>query len=201
MSFEEFQNQLKGCRYCKELGFNIEPKPLIWGEPCAKILLISQAPSRSSSECGRPFSKSWREPNPSGGTLIECYDIPEEVLYNPKIFYITGMAHCYPGKRKGGDIKPPLICAEKWLEKELSFLKPKLYVIAGKQAADFIYPNQNYKDLIFNNSKYRGEKSVVIPHPSTANRKWYKEHPEFRTDRLQDIKNIIHETLLDSTSS
>jgi uracil-DNA glycosylase len=50
MSFEEFQEKLKNCKYCKEeLHLSFEPRPLIWGNQKAKIVQISQAPSLHAS--------------------------------------------------------------------------------------------------------------------------------------------------------
>jgi uracil-DNA glycosylase len=116
MSFEKFQKKLKDCKYYKEvLHLSFEPRPLVWGNRKSKIVQISQAPSLHASILGRPFSKDENTPDASGKQLLKWYDIPKDVFYNPKIFYITAVAHCFPGKNKSGDAKPPIECAKKWL--------------------------------------------------------------------------------------
>lgn len=120
MSFEEFRKEPLGCRNCAAIG--IDPNPIFWGEVSAKVVQISQAPSRNADNSSRPFSKSMHESDASGKKLIEWYGIPRETFYDPKVFYITGIGHCYPGKDRGGDAKPPMACAERWLARELSYL-------------------------------------------------------------------------------
>jgi len=92
MDFENFRKRLLCCRYC--VGLGIEPKPIVWGERKAKIVQISQAPSKSASEGGIPFSRNRYQSDASGRKLIEWYNIPRDVFYNPNFFYISGMAHC-----------------------------------------------------------------------------------------------------------
>jgi len=103
--FKEFRKNLLKCNDCS--SEEVEPKPIVWGEIDAKIVHISQAPSQSIYKCGRPFSKNLSEPNASGMKLIEWYGLHQEVFYDQKVFYITGMSHCYPGKKHGGDTDPP----------------------------------------------------------------------------------------------
>jgi uracil-DNA glycosylase family 4 len=193
VNFEEFRHQLLGCRYCQ--GFGIEPKPIVWGEKSAKIVQVSQAPSKSASECGLPFSRNKYQSDASGRKLIEWYRIPRELFYNPKLFYITGMAHCYPGRDRGGDTRPPLVCAEKWLEQELSFLDPHLYIIIGQHSANFFFPDRNFTELVFQNVVLKNRTAFVLPHPSPANKKWFKDNPKFESDRLNDIRKAVHEAI------
>ena len=191
--FEEFRKQLLKCRDCSFLG--TEPKPIFWGDINAKIVQISQAPSQNASRSGRPFSKNLHESDESGKKLIEWYSIPRETFYDPKVFYITGMAHCYPGKDRSGDAEPPQICARKWLRKELSYLNPRLYVIVGRHSASFFFPGRSFTELVFRNLGINHKQAFVLPHPSPANKKWFKENPEFGTKRLQDVRKIVHEAL------
>jgi len=196
MDFEEFQNELRKCRYCKDvLGLNFEPKPLVWGNKNAKIVQISQAPSLRASIFGRPFSKSETEPDASGKRLLEWYDIPKNVFWNPNIFYITAVAHCFPGKDKSGDAKPPIICAKLWLWKELSYLNPKLFLVIGVYASNFIFPNKNFTELVFTDQTLLNKPCFVLPHPSPANKKWFKEHPEFERKRIVKIRAAIHDAI------
>lgn len=149
---------------------------------------ISQAPSKNVHLTSKPFNDA------SGKKLREVwYQIPDEVFYNENNFYITAIAHCFPGKAmNGGDKKAPIYCAEKWLRRELSLVNNQLYIILGKQAASFLFPERDYNDLIFSDNELKGKLAFVLPHPSPANSKWFKDHPEFEEERLQYIRKEVH---------
>lgn len=196
MDFIEFQENLKKCKYCKEvLKLGFEPKPIVCGSQKAKIVQISQAPSLSASISNRIFSKDENTPDASGKQLVKWYDIPKEIFYNPNIFYITAVAHCFPGKNKGGDVKPPVECANRWLWQELSYLNPEIFLIVGGYAANFIFPKKNFTKLVFTNQILLNKLAFVLPHPSPANKKWFKEHPEFERGRLKEVRATIHHIL------
>lgn len=194
VDFEEFRKRLLGCTYC--VGLGIEPKPIVWGEKTAKIVQISQAPSKSASECGIPFSRNRSQSDASGRKLIEWYGIPREVFYNPKFFYITGMGYCYPGKTSGGDAPPPRVCAERWLEHELSFLNPMLYIIIGRRSARFFFPGRKLTKLVFQNLVLNNKPAFVLPHPSPANKKWFKDNPTFENYRLQSLRKAVQNAIM-----
>lgn len=184
--FSEFKNKILKCRYC-ETKFGFKPRPIVWGNKTAKIVHISQAPSQSVHKTGKPFNDL------SGRKLREWYQVPDKIFYNPNIFYITAIAHCFPGKNKnGGDIKPPIICAQKWLLQELSFIENKIYLIVGRMAADFLFPKGDYNQLIFKNQFLNGKPTFILPHPSPLNIKWFKDNPEFLTKRLPEVRKAIH---------
>lgn len=189
MKFLELQNSILRCRYCKR--FDIDPNPIIFGREDAKIVHISQAPSQNVHNTSKPFNDS------SGKRLREqWYQIPDEVFYNPSNFYITAIAHCFPGKAKnGGDKKAPLHCARKWLWKELDLVKNELYIVLGKQAAEFFFPDSDYNELIFSDNKLNEKLAFVLPHPSAVNNKWFKDHPEFEISRISQIRERIHDVL------
>ena len=188
MDLVQYQNKLRLCRRCKDV---VGP-PLVLGNQKAKIVHISQAPSQSAIKNQRSFSDK------SGERLkYRWYQISDKQFYNPDNFYITSIAHCFPGKdKKGADKKAPLICALTWLKKEISYLKPKLFIIVGKQAAEFLFPKKDYCNLIARNQKLNGINCVVLPHPSPVNVKWFKDHLEFEKERLPQIRILIHQALI-----
>jgi uracil-DNA glycosylase family 4 len=186
MKFEEFQMELKKCRYCqKVLGYDFKPKPLVWGNQKAKIVQISQVPSLHAAVLGKPFSKDENTPDASA----------KEMFYNPDLFYITAVAHCFPGKNRGGDARPPIACAKKWLWQEISYLNLELFLIVGRYAANFIFPGKEFAELIFRDQTLLGKLAFVLPHPSPANKKWLKDHPDFERKRLNKIRDKIKQIL------
>lgn len=187
MNFRQFQDKLRKCRICK----NVVGPPLVWGDEKARIVQISQAPSQTAIR----NQKVWTDA--SGRRLkYDWYQVSNEVFYNPRNFYITALSHCFPGKdKKGGDKKPPKVCAQRWLWKEISYLKPRLFIVIGKQAAEFLFPKRDFRQLVFKDQKLNGVKCLILPHPSPVNIKWFRDNPEFEKKRLPEAREIIHKVL------
>lgn len=185
----EIQKEILNCRHCKT-RFDFEPNPIVWGNENAKIVHISQASSKNVHNTNKPFNDQ------SGKKLREWYQISDKIFYNPNLFYITAISHCFPGKDKNrGDIKPPSICAKKWLLKELSSIKNDIYLIVGRYAANFFFPKVEYAKLIFKDQTLNGKPAFILPHPSPLNKKWFKDNPLFLTRQLPQIREVIHNVL------
>jgi len=167
--------------------------PIVLGNKNAKIVQISQAPSKNVHETLKPFNDL------SGKKLkFEWYQITEEEFYNPNNFYIAALAHCYPGKNKNGnDNNPPKICYEKWIKKELEYIDNKIYIIIGAQAAKVFFPKEKFNDLVFKNNYLNGKLTFVIPHPSPLNFRWLKNNSKFIEKRMPEIREKIKNILLD----
>lgn len=128
--------------------------------------------------------------------ITPLYEITDEIFYDEGNFYITALAHCFPGKNKfGGDKSPPKVCYEKWLKKELELLNNKIYVIIGAKAAKVFFPHDDYNELIFKNNILYGKLAIVLPHPSPLNIKWFKDNPKFNEKRLLEIRKLIHDII------
>lgn len=186
-AFPNLRRQILACRAC-EARFGFRPVPIMQGGPDAKIMQISQAPSQNVHRTKKVFTDA------SGKKLIsQWYQISPKDFYNEKNFYITALAHCYPGKNpKGGDRQPPKICANKWLEQELDLVKTPLIILIGQRAANHFFPEDAFTKLIFKNQKISGQLTLILPHPSPLNQRWFKQHPDFLRRRLPQIRKIIH---------
>ncbi len=184
------QNQISQCRLCQDT-FGFEPRPIILGKSNAKIMQISQAPSKRVHETGRPFNDA------SGRKLRkEWYHISDETFYNPDNFYIVSMAHCYPGKASGaGDRRPPKICSQQWLLKEMDLINNEIYIIIGGIAAEFFFPGEKITTLAFEDKQINGKPAYILPHPSPLNMKWFKDYPEFTAQRILKIQQEVHKVL------
>lgn len=188
--FDKLVKKIKGCDYCKD-KFGFTPHPIFLGNENSKIVQISQAPSANVHKTLKPFNDM------SGKKLkYQWYKISDEIFYNPDNFYIAALAHCYPGKDKNGNDKmPPKICYETWIKKELEFINNQLYIIIGAKAAKLFFPKENFNDLVFKNNYINNKLTIVLPHPSPLNIKWFKEHPKFINKRIGEIRKIIYRTL------
>lgn len=188
-TFALLENQIRKCTDCKE-QFGYDPHPIMWGNPHARIMQISQAPSLLVHTTGIPFNDN------SGKRLRQWYAIDEATFYNKDNFYITSLAHCYPGKSKsGGDRLPPKCCAKKWLYQEIDVVNAKIYIIIGSYAAKLLFPNQSFEELIFHDQVLYDKKAFVLPHPSPLNQRWFKKHPDFESKRIVEIRKSIYEIL------
>ncbi len=188
--FEKLKQDILKCRKCKDV-FGYEPFPIFQGSPTSKIVQISQAPSLKVQQTNRPFN------DPSGHKLkYEWYQIKDDLFYDSKYFYITSMGHCYPGKAKeSGDKLPPRHCADMWMAKELAVVQNEIYIIIGAQAANYLFPNKKFQDLIFEDQVLHGKPAYVLPHPSPLNRRWLKQYPQFEQKRMVEIRHVIHHVL------
>jgi len=184
------QRQILQCRLCQDT-FGFEPHPIVLGKHNAKIMQISQAPSKSVHETGKPFNDA------SGRKLRqEWYEISDEDFYNPDNFYIVSMAHCYPGKAPGGgDRRPPKICSKQWLLKEMELVDNEIYIIIGGVAAEFFFPGEKITALAFEDKQINGKPTYILPHPSPLNMKWFRDYPDFEAERIFKIQKEVHKIL------
>lgn len=187
--FKKLIHEIQNCTICQD-KFGFKPHPIFLGSINSKIVQISQAPSKTVHETLKPFTDQ------SGKKLkYEWYKITDDIFYNPNNFYIAALSHCYPGKdEKGNDRTPPKICYEKWLKKELQYINNELYIIIGAKAAKVFFPRENFNELIFKNNYINDKLTIVLPHPSPLNIKWFKERPEF-DNRIEEIRKIIYDVL------
>jgi uracil-DNA glycosylase family 4 len=188
--FEHLRSELMECRLCRN-SFGFEPRPVVQGKADSKIFQIGQAPSKTVHETGRPFDDQ------SGKRLKgQWYGISDSLFYDPVNFYTASMAHCYPGKAKGGgDIKPPRICAGLWLKRELELVDNEIYIIVGGYAASFFFPKEKMSDLVFSDKRICGKPAFILPHPSPINVKWFKDNPQFEEERIPVVREAVHRVL------
>lgn len=189
--FQRLINQIRSCGECEEL-FGFKPNPVFGGNQDAKIVQISQAPSKNVHETKKAF-------NDASGKKLKYgwYKISDKDFYNGSNFYITGIGHCYPGKNKNNksDKKPPIKCADKWLKKEIKLINNEIFIIIGSFAAKYFFPEKNFTNLVFTNQKINRKLAIILPHPSPQNNKWFKENPNFFKYRIEEIRQLVHKIL------
>lgn len=190
MGFHDIKEQIISCRDCAQ-KFGYTPHPVFHGKAHSKIMQIGQAPSKRVHESGLPFN------DPSGAKLkYQWYQITDEIFYNEDNFYMTGLAHCFPGKHpKGGDNPPPLACANKWLAQEMDMVDNEIYIVIGARAAKYLFPKESFEDLVLKNYRINGKPTIVLPHPSPLNVRWFKTHPSFEVNRVPEIKKMVWDVL------
>lgn len=190
--YQKLKDEILKCRLCED-KFGFEPHPIVMGNVNSKIMQISQAPSQNVHKTLKPFDDA------SGRRLRkEWYCISDETFYDQDNFYLTSIAHCYPGKSpNGGDRLPPIICAKKWLLKEIECVNNKIFILIGGKSAKFFFPNQNFTSLIYKTNYINDKPAYVLPHPSPLNAKWFKDNPQFMKYRICQIREAIYSILND----
>lgn len=187
-AYGKLKKEIQACTSCRG---RLEPRPVLWGNPEAKIMQISQAPSWNVHQTQRPF-------NDASGIKLrrEWYQIEDEVFYNPDNFYITSIGRCYPGKTPGGsDRKPPKKCGDLWLGREMELVENEIYILIGGCAAGYFFPKEDFSQLVFSDLELRGKPALVLPHPSPANRRWFLKHPEFLEERVVKVGELVRSVL------
>lgn len=92
---------IHGCRLCTGLPSVATPK--VMGSAEARIVVVGQALSLAESidPAARPFDDA------TGRTLRRWLDVDEATFYDPRLFYLTALGKCFPGKAPGGGDLPP----------------------------------------------------------------------------------------------
>ncbi|MCI5836104.1 MAG: hypothetical protein MR227_05420 [Firmicutes bacterium] len=54
---------------------------------------------------------------------------------------------------------------------------------------------EDFNELIFKNNYFNEKLTIVLPHPSPLNIKWFKDHPGFMKKRILEVRKIINAVL------
>lgn len=188
-AFDALMRGIRACRDCEE-KFGFTPHPVVHGSARSKIFALGQAPSSRGHASGKPYDDD------SGKKLRQWLDIPAHAFYDENSFFFTAMAHCYPGKAKGGgDKTPPARCAKKWLPREMALVDNRLYLLIGGIAAKYFFPKESFSTLVFRDMRLNDKPALILPHPSPLNIKWFKDNPAFMENRLPQIRAQVHRAL------
>lgn len=183
--------KIKACEICIRFLPNA-PKPIFQFSENSRIIIIGQAPGQKVHDAGVPFYDQ------SGNTLRRWLGVTEEQFYNDKIFAITPMSFCFPGKNKTGDLPPRSECAPKWHEPiQKQFKDPKLVLLIGKYAQDYYLGKKAKKNLTETVLNYKEYLPLYLPivHPSPLNFRWQLKNPWFEQDVVPEMQKIVKEII------
>lgn len=183
--------EIRRCRLCAD-KFDHEPRPVIRGHKSARVLVVGQAPGSRVHATGIPFN------DPSGVRLREWMGIDDQILYDESLIALLPMAFCYPGSFNGGDIPPPLICAQTWRARLMAALPNiEFTLLVGRYAVDWHLPT--YSKLSIAETVSDWEKmlpqKLAIPHPSPRNNRWLRNHRWFERDCVPALQHRIADLL------
>ncbi|MYF90435.1 MAG: uracil-DNA glycosylase family protein, partial [Boseongicola sp. SB0676_bin_33] len=169
------------------------PRPVVWFESPARLLVAGQAPGRQVHESGIPFKDR------SGDRLRDWMGVDESTFYDTSRVAIVPMAFCFPGYgASGSDLPPPAICTETWRARVLDRLpaiRLTLLVGAHAHAWHLALPRKARVTETVRSWKSRLPDAFPLPHPSWRNTAWLSSNPWFETDLLPELKTRVQEAL------
>lgn len=187
---------ISACRICADRFAATHtahrPRPVVWFDSGAPILVASQAPGMRAHDSGKPFD------DPSGTRLRAWMQMDEETFWNRRNVAIVPMAFCFPGyDAKGSDLPPPRICAATWRDRALAQVgSPKVTLLIGGHAQEWHLGKGRVTDRV-RDWRALAPQVFCLPHPSWRNTAWLKRHPWFETDTLPALRAALRDALTD----
>ena len=193
--FSDLKNQISRCVLCSErfaaIATRHRPKPIVWFENSARLLIIGQAPGMRVYKSGRPFT------DPSGDRLRMWLGMSEDQFYDQERVAILPMAFCFPGyNAKGSDLSPPPICVSTWHAKVMDkFQSVPLTVLVGGYSQKWHLGNKSNVTENVKSWREHAPSMFPLPHPSWRNSGWLKANSWFDEKLLPDLQNRVKEVL------
>ncbi|MYH58879.1 MAG: uracil-DNA glycosylase family protein [Boseongicola sp. SB0675_bin_26] len=193
----DLKKRLGACNLCTArfaaTATGHRPRPVVWFESTARLLVAGQAPGRQVHEIGIPFKDR------SGDRLRNWMGVDELTFYDTSRVAIVPMAFCFPGySTDGSDLPPPTACAQTWRARVLDSLpaiRLTLLVGAHAHAWHLGLPRNARVTETVRDWKSRLPDAFPLPHPSWRNTAWLSANPWFETDLLPELKACVQEAL------
>lgn len=169
------------------------PRPVVWFQPGARLLIAGQAPGARVHASGQPFT------DPSGDRLREWLGIGEDQFYDTSRVAIVPMAFCFPGyDAKGSDLPPPRICADTWHQQVMEHLSDiRLTVLVGGHAHRWHMGTRAGVTETVRTWRNHAPTLFPLPHPSWRNTGWLRKNPWFEADLLPVLRRAVQDVLND----
>ncbi|TNJ48533.1 uracil-DNA glycosylase family protein [Phaeobacter sp. B1627] len=191
----ELKQQIVACRHCAERFGSTqtahEPRPVVWFEAGARVLIAGQAPGQRVYKSGKPFT------DPSGARLRAWLGMSEADFYDTGRVAIVPMAFCFPGyDAKGADLPPPRDCGRLWHDRVMTMLKAvRLRIVVGGHAHRYHLGTRSGVTETVAGWRVRAPEVFALPHPSWRNTAWLKRNPWFEADLLPELRARVKEVM------
>jgi uracil-DNA glycosylase len=195
MEMARLKTELAECRICEErfraTATRHAPRPVVWFNDTARILIASQAPGLRVHEAGTPF---WDR---SGDRLRDWMGIGRDIFYDRDRVAIVPMAFCFPGyDGKGSDLPPPGICAGIWRQRIMDRLSGiSLTLLIGGYAQGWHLGSRTGVTETVAGWRNHLPDTLPLPHPSWRNTAWMKKNPWFESELLPVLRARVAEAL------
>ena len=193
----DLRSEISACILCRErfaaTATRHSPRPVVWFDPKARVLIAGQAPGMKVHKSGQPFT------DPSGDRLRLWMNVDEQTFYDRSVVAIVPMAFCFPGyDAKNSDLAPPKICAATWRDRVMESLPNiRLTLIIGGYAMKYHLGVKKPVTEAVRDWAQRSDDVFVLPHPSWRNTGWLKKNPWFERDVLPRLQKRLEDVLDD----
>ncbi len=189
---------ITACRTCADrfaaTATRHSPRPVVWFQPSARLLIVGQAPGMRVHLSGQPFTDR------SGDRLRDWLGLDLAEFYDRRRVAIVPMAFCFPGyDAKGSDLPPPKICADLWRVQVMDALpQVRLRLLIGAAAQRWhLGAGLPMAQAVANWRIHLAQGNFPLPHPSWRNTGWLKANPWFETDLLPDLRRAVRTVMED----
>lgn len=188
---------IRACRLCagrfSATQTAHEPRPVVWFQPSARMLIAGQAPGMRVHKSGKPFD------DPSGDRLREWLGLSAPAFYDTSRVAIVPMAFCFPGyDAKGSDLPPPRICGRTWHDRVMQTLdQVELTVLVGGYAHRYHLGVKTGVTETVKAWRDHAPRLFALPHPSWRNTAWLKKNPWFEAEVLPELRAQVQKVLHD----
>lgn len=184
--------EIRACRLCAArfaaTATAHTPRPVVWFEPSARLLIVGQAPGLRVHEAGRPFADR------SGDRLRDWMGMDEAAFYDTARVAILPMAFCFPGyDARGADLPPPPICAATWRARVLAQLEPQVTLLIGAHAMRWHLGLRGPLTPALRDWRRHAPDVFCLPHPSWRNTGWLKRNPWFEAEVVPALRSRLKE--------
>jgi len=190
----QLQDEIRACRLCAArfaaTATAHAPRPVVWFDTGARVLIAGQAPGARVHDSGRPFTDR------SGDRLRDWTGLTPEAFYDLSRVAVVPMAFCFPGyDAKGSDLPPPPLCAATWRARVMAALPGvRLTLLVGGAAIRW---HLGLRDVTEAVRGWRDHAPGVfpLPHPSWRNTGWLKRNPWFADELLPDLRRAVADAM------
>ncbi|MFO7759842.1 MAG: uracil-DNA glycosylase family protein [Roseovarius sp.] len=188
---------IRACRLCAERFAATHtahaPRPVVWFEPSARLLIAGQAPGMRVHRSGKPFD------DPSGDRLRDWLGLSRAAFYDTSRVAVVPMAFCFPGyDARGSDLPPPPICRRTWHDRVMRELENiALTVVVGGYAQRYHLGIRTGVAETVAGWRARAPEVFALPHPSWRNTAWLRKNPWFEAEVLPELRMQVQKVMND----
>lgn len=188
---------IRDCRLCADRFAATHtahaPRPVVWFEPSARLLIAGQAPGMRVHRSGRPFD------DPSGDRLRDWLGLSRAAFYDTSRVAIVPMAFCFPGyDARGSDLPPPPVCRRTWHGRVMRQLdNVAVTVLVGGYAQKYHLGTRAGVTDTVAGWRDRAPDVFAVPHPSWRNTAWLRKNPWFEAEVLPDLRRQVQRVMDD----
>lgn len=189
---KELAAEIAACRLCADSFATTatahQPRPVVWFQASARLLIAGQAPGARVHASGVPFS------DPSGDRLRYWTGLSTSAFYDRDRVAIVPMAFCFPGyDAKGADLAPPACCATTWRARTMAALPNiRLTLLVGGAAQHWHLGTKSVGATVaLWQETLRLRRMIPLPHPSWRNTGWLRRNPWFEADLLPVLRQEV----------